>query len=140
MTKADVIEAVDEIIKGGEEVEVLRRHRISPEVFDRLLNDPGFARDVNNRIGLSIVRTRLLIAQYAQAATAKLISMTNCEKEETARKACLDVITLAQKQSEPTLQKEEVSKIVESATPTELTPEQASKMLAVLAKPESDSG
>ena len=131
-SKSKALVAVDEILKGGEGAEVLKHHRIEPEAFDKLLNDPKFALQVSNRIGLSIIRTKLLIAQYAQAATAKLISLTECEKEETARKACLDVITLATKQSDITLQKEKVSEIVESAN-APITPDQASKMLAVLA-------
>lgn len=132
-TKALV--AVNEILKGESEDETLKRHRIEPEAFDKLLNNPKFVLQVSNRIGLSIIRTKLLIAQYAQTATAKLIQLTDCDKEETARKACLDVITLATKQSEATIQKEKVSQIIEDAnTPTELTEDQASKMLALLAE------
>jgi len=132
-TKALV--AVDEILKGESEDKTLKRHRIEPEAFDKLLNNPKFVLQVSNRIGLSIIRTKLLIAQYAQAATAKLIHLTECDKEETARKACLDVITLATKQSDITIQKEKVSQIIEDAnSPTELTEDQASKMLALLAE------
>jgi len=132
-TKALV--AVDEILKGESEDKTLKRHRIEPEAFDKLLNNPKFVLQVSNRIGLSIIRTKLLIAQYARAATAKLIHLTECDKEETARKACLDVITLATKQSDITIQKEKVSQIIEDAnSPTELTEDQASKMLALLAE------
>lgn len=131
-----MLRAVDEIVKGTDENEALEHHEIEPEVFDKLLNNPKFALEISNRIGLSIIRTKLLIAQYAQAATAKLISLTDCEKEETARKACLDVITLATKQSDSTLQKEKVAGIVESG-PTVLTEGQASRMLAALAEDEN---
>jgi len=132
-TQQNVTNVIEEILRGDEsEVEVLRKYRLSPEAFNRLLNNPDFVTQISNQIGFSIIRSKLLIAQYAQVATAKLISMTSSEKEETARKACLDVITLAQKQSEPTLQKEEVSEIINSANQP-ITDEQASKMLAVLA-------
>lgn len=136
-SKPTALRAVDEILKGEDEAKVLERYEIEPETFDKLLNSPKFILQVSNRIGLSIIRSKLLIAQYAQTATAKLISMTNCEKEETARKACLDVITLATKQSDATIQKEEVSEIVNSANQV-ITDEQASKMLAVLAGDDGD--
>lgn len=136
-SKPTALRAVDEILKGEDEAKVLERYEIEPETFDKLLNSPKFILQVSNRIGLSIIRSKLLIAQYAQVATAKLISMTNCEKEETARKACLDVITLATKQSDATIQKEEVSEIVNSANQP-ITDEQASKMLAVLAGDNGD--
>jgi len=137
VSKTQVLQAVDEILKGEDEAEALEHHEVDPETFDRLLNSPKFILEVGNRIGLSIIRTKLLIAQYAQTATAKLISLTDCEKEETARKACLDVINLATKQSDTTIQKEKVAEIVESG-PTVLTDEQASRMLAVLAEDEKD--
>ncbi len=127
---------IEEIIKGDEEAKVLRRHRIAPETFDKLLNSPEFATKISSTIGLSIIRSKLLIAQYAQVATAKLISLTDCEKEETARKACLDVIALAHKQSDPAIDHEKVSEIAESGV-APISQEQASKMLAVLAKDES---
>jgi hypothetical protein len=121
------------MIRGETEEVALVKHNVKQEVLDKLLNNPEFAIVISNRIGFSIIRLKLLIAQYAQAATAKLISLTDSQKEETARKACLDVITLAQKQGEETVQKEKVAEIVESA-PDVLDPETASKMLAVLAE------
>ena len=133
------IDAVDDILLGQDEAEALKKHHISKEAFDDILNNPEFIRQVRNRIGGSIIRTRLLIAQYAQVAAAKLISLTECEKEETARKACLDVIVLAQKQSEETVQRDKVAEIVEAAPPI-LSEEQTSKMLALLAEPEGDNG
>lgn len=136
-SKPTALRAVDEILKGEDEAKVLERYEIEPETFDKLLNSPKFILQVSNRIGLSIIRSKLLIAQYAQVATAKLIHLTDCEKEETARKACLDVITLATKQSDATIQKEEVSEIVNSANQP-ITDEQASKMLAVLAGDNGD--
>lgn len=131
----NTMDAIDEIIKGEEEASVLRKHQISPEAFDKLLNSPEFVAQISNHIGISIIRSKLLIAQYAQVATAKLISLTECEKEGTARKACLDVITLAQKQSDLTIEREKVSEIAESG-PAVLTDEQASRMLAALAEDE----
>lgn len=137
--KHSLIDAVDDILRGQDEAEVLKRHHVSKEAFDDSLNNPEFIRQVRNRIGGSIVRTRLLIAQYAQVAAAKLISLTECEKEETARKACLDVIVLAQKQSEETVLRDKVGEIIESASPV-LSEEQASKMLALLTEPEGGNG
>ncbi|MHC4462082.1 MAG: hypothetical protein ACYS6W_11185 [Planctomycetota bacterium] len=135
--KKPAIKAVNDILRGKDEGEALEIHGISKEAFDDILEEPEFIRHVRNRIGLSVIRARLLIAQYAQVATAKLISLTDCEKEETARKACLDVITLAQKQGEETVQKDKVAEIVESS-PQVLDPETASKMLAVLAENDTE--
>lgn len=131
--KETMLKIVDEITRGFGEEETLRKHRVTVAALDKLLSDPNLIQDVTERIGLSIIRTKLLIAQYAQTATAKLISLMDCEKEETARKACLDIIELAQKQSNTTLQKEMVSEIRESGE-FPITEEQASNILATLAQ------
>ncbi len=135
VSETEALVAVDKILKGDSEEQTLERHEIEPEDFDKLLNNPKFVLQVSNRIGLSIIRTKLLIAQFSQTATAKLIQLMDSDKEETARKACLDVITLATKQSDATIQKEKAAQIIEEAnTPAELTGDQASRMLAVLSE------
>jgi hypothetical protein len=135
--KSRALQVIDDMIRGETEEVALEKHNVKQEVLDRLLNNPEFAIVISNRIGFSIIRLKLLIAQYAQAATAKLIDLTQCEKEETSRKACLDIINLASRQSEPVIGREKV-KVIEKSTGPVLTEEQASRILGALAGDEQE--
>ncbi|RKY23980.1 MAG: hypothetical protein DRP62_04830, partial [Planctomycetota bacterium] len=76
-----------------------------------------------------------LIARYAPLAAAKLVQLTGSEKEETARKACLDIISL------PTLaaKKTSQSNPDKIGKHREQMPEQtASRLLAALAEIEKN--
>ncbi len=129
--------AVDTIVGGKDETNALKICRVSPQQFGMLLNNADFANQVRQRITGSAIRTELLIAQYGQVAAAKLIGLTECDKEETGRKACLDVIELLRKGTQETMQKKEVESIVH-ASGLEMTPTQASRVLALLAEEETE--
>lgn len=80
---------------GKSEIEVLKEHRISAYVYRRWLNENQlFADEFTFRIQAGKRQCERLIASYAPAAAAKLIELTQGEKEETTRKACLDIISL----------------------------------------------
>jgi len=72
------------------------------------------------------------MAKYSQLAAAKLVQLTGSEKAETARKACLDIISL------PKLTADNNPKHPESQQAAEpqnqpLSDQTASKLLATLA-------
>jgi len=71
---------------------VLERMKIKPETFAGWLRDVEFATAIEEKIELANLSSRLLIARSKPAAAKTLIELTRSDKEETARKACLDVI------------------------------------------------
>jgi len=77
-----------------EEQEVLEKHHVSPSLFERWLADERFAEQFERRIAHAHRQSRIILAQCAPAAAAKLTQLTQSKNEETARKACLDIISL----------------------------------------------
>ena len=78
----------------------------------------------------------MLIARYSLVAAAKLVQLTESEKEETARKACLDIIELPH---QDTTKDQSGKTDGEKEKLPELSDEKASRILAVLAE-DSDGG
>jgi hypothetical protein len=72
----------------------------------------------------------LILAKYISVATAKLIGLTGSEKEETARKACLDIISIPQTRS---LLSEE-TEIEKSRSESVISPYLASRLLDLIAQ------
>lgn len=87
--------AVIEDLFAGEldEQAVLDKHKVSRSLYNRWLADERFAEQFNERIGRAYRQSELIIARYAPLAAAKLVQLTESESHETARKACLDIIS-----------------------------------------------
>jgi len=127
--------AVLEDLFAGEldEPEVLEKHGVHPHHFEQWFAEGSFRQQFERRIARAHRESRLILARCAPLAAAKLVALTDCEKEETARKACLDIIALQSSTSPRTLPE------VPTATPPKeglpaLSPETASRLLAALAK------
>lgn len=75
------------------EAEVLKNNGVSEAVYGRWLADDIFAEQLEKRIAAARRQSDMIIAQHSSYAAAKLIELTQCEKEETVRKACLDIIS-----------------------------------------------
>jgi len=84
----------DLFAEGMDESRVLARHKLSTAIYRKWLQEGVFADELRFRIDAAHRQSWLIIARYAPLAAAKLVSLTESEKEETARKACLDVISL----------------------------------------------
>ncbi len=122
------IAVIDELFAGEDsEKDVLARCKVSRKLYGRWLADETFAAELDRRMAEAYRRSALLIARHAPKAADRLMELTKCEKEETARKACLDIITPPG--SSQTTDASETSLTDEP----KLTPETAGKLLAVLA-------
>ena len=126
--------AVSEDLFAGEleEQAVLDKYKVSRNTFDRWLSDQRFIEQFNNRIAQAYHQSELIIARYARLAALKLIELTESDKDETARKACLDIIT--RNSISPRLYAGGLNP--EQSTPPvdKLSPQTASRLLAVLAE------
>jgi len=124
---------IDELFAGEDsEKDVLARCKVSRKLYGRWLADEAFTAELDRRVTEAYRRSALLIARHAPTAADRLLKLTKCEKEETARKACLDIISPPG--SNPTTTAAETS-------PTDspkLSPETAGKLLAVLAASEEE--
>jgi len=88
--------AVIEDLFAGEldEAAVLDKHKISSSRYNKWLADERFAAAFAERIGRAYRQSQLIIARYAPLAAAKLVQLTESDSAETARKACLDIISM----------------------------------------------
>lgn len=127
--------AVIEDMFSGEldEQSVLAKHKVSRSVYDRWLADDSFAEQFSQRIASAHRQSELIIARYAPLAAAKLVQLTESENQETARKACLDIISLPKIGPQKTEQSDKGKK--DSDKQAEQLPEATvSRLLAALAE------
>ena len=123
---------LNDMLKNGlTEHESLEKHNISPCRYRKWLENGLFEHEINARIDAATRQSRLVMARYLPWAAERLIHLTASEKDETARKACLDVFSLHNDDA--------AKDIAEAPQPRkkfhpQLTPEIASKMLAMLAE------
>ena len=76
--------------------EIRQRFHISPATLARWEGEPAFQALVGEVEERSRRRARWLFVTFAELAAARLVKLTEAENAETARKACLDVLTRAE--------------------------------------------
>jgi hypothetical protein len=134
--------AVIEDLFAGEldEQAVLEKYRVTPRLYEKWQADDAFIEQFERRIAAAYRSSAALIARYAPIAAAKLVQLTQCKKEEIARKACLDIISMQTPLSAPSRPKAADPDVPEQS-PT-LSDQTASKILALLAEenqPQADA-
>ncbi|MHC4638895.1 MAG: hypothetical protein ACYTBV_15575 [Planctomycetota bacterium] len=123
-------EVINDLFQGRlEEHAVLEKHKIKRKTFNNWLCDETFKQEFDRRIEWLSRRSKAIIAKYSSLAAAKLIQLTESKSQETARKACMDIISLqlTKKQNIEDEQK------TEDQNKTQLSPDTAEKILAALA-------
>ena len=129
--------AVMEDLFSGEldEQAVLDKHKVRRSVYNRWLADGDFVEEFDRRIASAHRQSAALIARYAPLAAAKLVQLTESENQETARKACLDIIFLPRIAAPKTEQSDKAKK--DGDNPDEqLSEATVSRLLAALAEAE----
>jgi len=127
---------MDDLFDGRfDEEAVLKKHRVSRNIYKKWLRDERFCAEFDRRIAWLNRQSEALIAKYASLAAAKLVQLTDSEKDETARKACLDIISLP-KGAGRRKQKAAKQEPAKAKAATELSDETASRLLAALAEEE----
>jgi hypothetical protein len=128
--------AVMEDLFSGElgEQAVLEKHKISRNIYRRWLADGLFASEFDRRITSAHRQSAAIIAKYAPLAAAKLVQLTESDREETARKACLDIISLPALLDKKMIPQSE-SQTSETQRP-QITEQVAGRLLAALAEDE----
>lgn len=132
LTKRQLAVIEDLFLTELDEQAVLDKRGVSRSLYERWLADEQFTRQFNERVALAYRRSRVILARYAPCAAAKLAALIQCDEGETTRKACLDIISShgAASHGMPTQRPPSEGE----ATGPELSPEEASRLLAALAE------
>jgi len=130
---------IDDIFSGElDEQAVLDEHKVSRNLYNRWLDDGLFVSEFDRRIISAHRQSAALIARYAPLAAAKLVQLTESDKEETARKACVDIISLPaliDKRMAHSTEPQTVDPDISDQT-QQLSEATASRLLAALAQAE----
>ena len=130
---------IEDLFAGQmDEAAVLEAHKISRSRYNKWLADERFAAAYAERMAAAYRQSQLIIARYAPLAAAKLVQLTESDGAETARKACLDIISTVC--SPPAQVRGLIATGAEANHPAELSDETASRLLAALAEEQSKAG
>jgi len=130
---------LDELFNGEQTTEqILEKNGVNQQLYNQWHGEPAFTDEFERRIERLHRHSRLLIARYSSLAAARLVSLTESQSGETARKACLDIIdrihnTLASRQ-ETVNSRQNAEGLGQDSDPVSITPELAEKILAALAQ------
>ena len=98
------LDVLDDLFSGElDEQAVLKKHRVSRAVYNKWLGDELFASEFSRRLSAARLQSELIMARYSAVAAAKLVQLTESAKEETARRACLDIISLPRRADKKTI-------------------------------------
>ena len=126
---------LDELFRGElDEEAILERHKVKRAVYNKWCADKSFADEFARRMEALNRQSELIIAKYRALAAVKLVQLTESDKEETARKACLDIISLPKPAGKKTEQSERIQAAIEDGE--HLPPAVAGRLLAALAEEE----
>jgi hypothetical protein len=114
---------------------VMDKHKISRNTYNRWQADELFVDEFNRRITSAHRQSVALIARYAPLAAAKLVQLTESKNQETARKACLDIMSVPKVVGKETKASTDPQSVVDNQA-EQLPPRTASKLLAALAEAE----
>ena len=129
---------INDLFQNGlTEPETLEKHNISPCRYRKWLENGLFPQEINDRFEAAVRQSKLVMARWLPLTAERLAQLTISEKDETARKACLDVISLHTPETE-----QKAARNAQTVQPKEikpLPPEMASKLLAALVEIERDT-
>jgi hypothetical protein len=126
---------IDELFNGDDEQAVLDKHRVSRALYNKWLADSNFTGEFDRRIDAAYRQSAILIARYAPLAAAKLVQLTESDKEETARRACLDIISMhASRTADDRRETKDDGRRMMDDGRSELNDEVASRLLSALAE------
>ncbi|UCC21920.1 MAG: hypothetical protein JSW23_08915 [Planctomycetota bacterium] len=74
---------------------VLKKHNVSRTTYERWLRQKLFSRQFRQYSASLARRTALAVAKAETEVAARLVEITRCQKEESARKACQQVLAIA---------------------------------------------
>ena len=119
------------------EPEILKKHNISRKLYDRWLADESFNDHLDRRMVWEYRRNEIILARSIRQVVSNLMELTKSEQAETARKACIDIITMHANRSAGAAAPQ-AGNPVQNPESAQLLPETAGKLLAVLAEEKNE--
>ena len=121
-------------VDGMDEAEAIGKHGVSGAMFRKWLGQEAFGYEVEYWLDSARRQSEFKLTLYAPKAADRLIKLTGSKKEESARRACLDIIASC-KQRPARVQAPASEKPAEEnfQVNSDLTPETASRLLKALA-------
>jgi hypothetical protein len=74
---------------------VLKKHNVTRTTYERWLRQKLFSRQFQQYTASLARRTALAVAKAETEVAVRLVELTRCNKEESARKACQNVLAIA---------------------------------------------
>ncbi len=134
------LDVIEDLFAGElDEQAILQKHKVRAKLYNQWQAEDAFIEQLEKRIAAAHRQSAALIARYAPIAAAKLVQLTQSEKVETARKACLDIISMQNLTTSPAQAagKPQPVNPDTSGHPPQLTEQTAAKILAILAEENS---
>jgi hypothetical protein len=129
---------INDLFQNGlTEPEAIEKHNISPRRYRKWLEKGLFSQEINDRFEAAVRQSKIVMARWLPLTAERLAQLTISEKDETARKACLDVISLHTPETEQKTAQNAQTTQAKEIKP--LPPEVASRLLAALAEIERDT-
>ena len=124
---------LDELFAGKtEEQTILKRHHVPRVLYEKWMADERFVKLFEQRIEHAYRQSRIILARNASEVAKRLVDLTTKDNGETARKACLDIITRQHTAAGKAPSK--VTPVSEAPAPApDVSPETASRLLAAMA-------
>ena len=143
MSKEKVLSAkqlavIEDLFEGKKEQEILKKHNLSRKLYEKWLADESFNRQLDRRAEWENRRSGLMLARKAREAVSDLAGLTKSQQSETARKACIDIITISANRSAGSSAAQADNPAMPPDSPP-LSPEITGKLLAVLAEQQQKS-
>jgi hypothetical protein len=86
---------IDDLFKDKiEQSGILKNHNLSRKLFEKWLADESFLDHLDRRMAWEYRRGEIMLARSVSKAVSNLMKLTESSQTETARKACLDIITM----------------------------------------------
>ena len=118
------------------EQDVLDKYKVGRHLYSKWLTNERFAEQLDKRITSAYRQSTAYIARCATLAAVRLVQLTASDKPETARKACLDIISMNAAGTNSGIYAASPDHDAASAEnePQQLSAETAGRLLAVLAE------
>jgi hypothetical protein len=134
------LDVIEELFAGHlDEQAILDKYKLSRKVYNKWRNNDDFIEQFEKRIAAAYRQSTVLIARYAHVAAAKLIELTDSDKPETARKACLDIISMPTLTAGKKAPSSDEPQYADTPPPVSFNAETAGKLLAVLAEEKANN-
>ena len=128
-------DVIDDLFAGQlDEQAILDKYKLSRKLYNQWQNNNDFTEQFERRIADAYRQSAVLTARYAPVAAAKLIQLTESDKPETARKACLDIISMPILTANRKAQLSDEPQPADTQPPVSLNAKTAGRLLAVLAE------